>query len=307
MKKIFILLPFLFISILSALVITSPQGDSITYSFEELAKIPRETFTTTRVKAGEVQEDVWTGVRFNQWFNDNTQISYKIIRFESADNYMVSFSKAEFDSLDCWLVFTQNGEPLPENGIRLIFPQLRDMKWIRGLNRVVLEDFSPLKLPARFEFLDKRLKQETLIENPLPFTDTKGYYFADLLPLSARADTHSVILYSSDGIKCSLEYPRHLDGAIIELTDYGFNLKSPRIPDGMWLKDVIYLQIDDWALIKSENLDALITLNRIMDWKLSPDVQFIVNIGGKEEKIPLSDVLAHPEKLANISSFELIP
>ena len=307
MKKIFILLPFLFISILSALVITSPQGDSITYSFEELAKIPRETFTTTRVKAGEVQEDVWTGFRFNQWFNDNTQIPYKIIRFESADNYMVSFSKAEFDSLDCWLVFTQNGEPLPENGIRLIFPQLRDMKWIRGLNRVVLEDFSPLKLPARFEFLDKRLKQETLIENPLPFTDTKGYYFADLLPLSARADTHSVILYSSDGIKCSLEYPRHLDGAIIELTDYGFNLKSPRIPDGMWLKDVIYLQIDDWALIKSENLDALITLNRIMDWKLSPDVQFIVNIGGKEEKIPLSDVLAHPEKLANISSFELIP
>ena len=307
MKKIFILLPFLFISILSALVITSPQGDSITYSFEELAKIPRETFTTTRVKAGEVQEDVWTGVRFNQWFNDNTQISYKIIRFESADNYMVSFSKAEFDSLDCWLVFTQNGEPLPENGIRLIFPQLRDMKWIRGLNRVVLEDFSPLKLPARFEFLDKRLKQETLIENPPPFTDTKGYYFADLLPLSARADTHSVILYSSDGIKCSLEYPRHLDGAIIELTDYGFNLKSPRIPDGMWLKDVIYLQIDDWALIKSENLDALITLNRIMDWKLSPDVQFIVNINGKEEKIPLSDVLAHPEKLANISSFELIP
>lgn len=307
MKKIFILLPFLFISILSALVITSPQGDSITYSFEELAKIPRETFTTTRVKAGEVQEDVWTGVRFNQWFNDNTQIPYKIIRFESADNYMVSFSKAEFDSLDCWLVFTQNGEPLPENGIRLIFPQLRDMKWIRGLNRVVLEDFSPLKLPARFEFLDKRLKQETLIENPPPFTDTKGYYFADLLPLSARADTHSVILYSSDGIKCSLEYPRHLDGAIIELTDYVFNLKSPRIPDGMWLKDVIYLQIDDWALIKSENLDALITLNRIMDWKLSPDVQFIVNINGKEEKIPLSNVLAHPEKLANISSFELIP
>ena len=98
-----------------------------------------------------------------------------------------------------------------------------------------------------------------------------------------------------------------MDCAIIELTDYGFNLKSPRIPEGMWLKDVIYLQIDDWALIKSENLDALITLNRIMDWKLSPDVQFIVNINGKEEKIPLSDVLAHPEKLANISSFELIP
>jgi hypothetical protein len=36
MKKIYILLPFLFISILSALVITSPQGDSITYSFEVL-------------------------------------------------------------------------------------------------------------------------------------------------------------------------------------------------------------------------------------------------------------------------------
>jgi len=307
MKKFFLFLPFMTISILSAIIITGPQGDSLIYSYTELAKIPRETFTTTRVKSGEIQEDIWTGFRFNHWFNDNIQIPYKIIRFESADNYMVSLSKAEFDSLECWLAFTQNGQVLPENGIRLIFPQLRDMKWIRGLNRVVLEDFSPLKLPARFEFLDKRIKQETLIENPPPFSDTKGYYFADLLPLSARNDTHSVVLYSSDGIKCSLEYPRHLKDAIIELTDYGFNLKSPHIPDGMWLKDIIYLQIDDWALIKSDNLDALITLNRIMDWKLSPDVQFIVNIGGKEEKIPLSEVLAYPDKLANITSFELIP
>ena len=214
--QFFLFLPFVTISILSAIIITGPQGDSLIYSYTELAKIPRETFTTTRVKSGEIQEDIWTGFRFNHWFNDNIKIPYKIIRFESADNYMVSLSKAEFDSLECWLAFTQNGQVLPENGIRLIFPQLRDMKWIRGLNRVVLEDFSPLKLPARFEFLDKRLKQETLIENPPPFSDTKGYYFADLLPLSARNDTHSVVLYSSDGIKCSLEYPRHLKDGIIE-------------------------------------------------------------------------------------------
>jgi hypothetical protein len=307
MKKILLFALLLTLSILNAIIITGPKGDSLIYSYTDLAKIPRETFTTTRVKSGEIQEDVWTGFRFNRWLNENIQIPYKIIRFESADNYMVSFSKAEFDSLECWLAFTQNGQPLPDNGLRLIFPQLRDMKWIRGLERIVLEDFSPLKLPVRFEFLDKRLKKETLIDNPPPFTDTKGYYFADLLPLSARKDTHSVVLYSSDGIKCSLEYPRHLDGAIIELTDYGFSLKSPSIPDGMWLKDIIYLQIDDWALIKSDNLDALITLNRIMDWKLSPDVQFIVNIDGKEEKIPLSDVLSHPDKLADINSFELIP
>ena len=306
MKKYFLLL-FSGLSLLAGITVTDPQGVSRTYSYETLAALPRMEFQTVREKDGEIRRDAWQGFRFDAWLKANACEAYKVIRFESADRYMVSFSKTEFDTLACWLTFSQNGETFPEQSLRLIFPGLRDMKWVRGLDRVVLENFDPLKMPTKFEFLDQRLKEETLLQDPPPFVNTKGYYFADLLPLSARGDTCSVVLYSADGMKLALEYPKHLEGAILEATDEGFNLKSPRIPGGMWLKNIIYIQIGDFALIHTGNLDALIALNRIMDWKLSPDVHFVVHKSDGDLKIPLNDLLAKPELLADVQSFELIP
>lgn len=295
------------ISFLGAITVTDSQGVSSSFTYEELAEIPRQEFTTTRVKDGETRSDTWQGFRFDNWLEQFVDKPFSVIRFESPDRYMVSLSKAEFDTLACWLVFASSEEVFPEGSMRVIFPALRDMKWVRDLDRVVLEDFDPLKMPVRFEFLDERLKQETLLDDPAPFTNTKGYYFADLLPLSSRAESFNVVLYSQDGMKLSLEYPLHLEGAILEATDDGLNLKSPQIPGGMWLKNIIYIQIDEFALIHTGNLDALIALNRIMDWKLSPEVHFILHKSGVKEKIPLNDLLAHPELLAEVESFELIP
>jgi len=262
---------------------------------------------TVRYKNGETRRDTWQGFRFDKWFAEKVQQDYTVIRFESTDRYLVSISKAEFDTLECWLVFGQDGKTFADASVRLIFPTLRDMKWVRELDRVVLEDFDPLKMPTRFEFLDKRLDKENLLENPAPFVDTKGYYFQDLLPKSSRTDTFAVVLYSKDGLNLSLEYPKHLEGAIIEVSDDGFNLKSPQIPGGMWLKNIIYIQINDFALINLSNLDALIALNRIMDWKLSPEVQFVIHSGEKTQKIPLNTLLSKPELLADVESFELVP
>jgi hypothetical protein len=181
------------------------------------------------------------------------------------------------------------------------------MKWVRDVDRVVLEAFDPLKMPASFSFLDHKLKKEALLDDPAPFVGIKGYYFADLLPVSARDKECSVLLYSRDGIKLSLDYPKHLLDAVLEATDEGLNLKSPQIPGGMWLKDIIYIQINDFALINSANLDALIALNRIMDWQLSPNVNFMIPMGGAIIKVPLNTLLAHPDYLANVDSFVLEP
>jgi hypothetical protein len=307
MKNYIFLLLLLSASLLGAITVTDPQGATRTFSYKELSAVPRENFTTVREKDGESRKDIWSGFRFDHWLKANLDTPFKIIRFESDDRYMVSLSKAEFDTLVCWLALEQNGKTMPEDELRLIFPDLRDQKWVRGLARIILEDFDPLKMPARFEFLDQRLKSETLIEDPAPFINTQGYYFADLLPLSARKDTVAVVLYSADGMKLALEYPLHLEGAILEATDDGFNLKSPRVPGGMWLKKIIYVQIGDFALIHTGNLDALIALNRIMDWKLSPDVRFVVKRDGTEESIPLNELLADPDKLAGVTSFELVP
>lgn len=292
---------------LNALTVCDTHGWASEFTYAELSSLATDSLATIRSKDGETRRDIWRGFRFDSWLKDILGQPYKIIRFESADRYLVSFSRAEFDTLAAWLAFAQNGETLPEDGLRLIFPALRDQKWIRGLERVVLEDLGPLGLPASFGFLEERLRESPLLQNPEPFTNLNGYYFEALLPVSARGDTFSVIFYSGDGMKLELEYPVHLAGAVIEASDDGFSLKSPRIPGGMWLKDIIYIQFGDTALIKTGHLDALIALNRLLDWQLGPDVSFVVRRGGESASVPLIDVLERPELLLGIESFELQP
>lgn len=307
MKKTLLCLIACSASLLSGITLTDTQGLSHSFSYQDLAALPRQEVSTIREKDGEKRIDTWLGFRFDHWLKTNLEQPFKIIRLESADRYMVSFSRAEFDTLASWLVFSQNGEIFPDEGLRVIFPSLRDMKWVRDLERVVLEDFDPLSMPRRFEFLDDRLGSAALVENPAPFINTQGYYFADLLPLSARADTLGAILYSADGMKLALEYPRHLEGAILEPTDDGFNLKSPVIPGGMWLKNIIYIQLGDFALLEPGNLDALVALNRVLDWKLGPDVHFVVRKEDEAYQISLNDILSDPALLEDALFFELAP
>ncbi|MBP7205939.1 MAG: hypothetical protein KBA54_05415 [Candidatus Cloacimonetes bacterium] len=307
MNKLLICLILGSFTLLGAITVTDTKGFTQSHDYSDLASLPREEFTTVREKEGETRIDTWQGIRFDLWLKANLDKPFKVIRLESADRYMVSFSQAEFDTLASWLVFAQNGKTLPEDQLRVIFPSLRDMKWVRGLDRVVLEDFDPLGMPSRFEFMDARLESAALVVNPEPFINLRGYFFADLLPLSSRQDSLPAILYSADGMKLALEYPRHLEGAILELTDEGFNLKSPVIPGGMWLKNIVYIQLGDFALIHPGNLEALIALNRVLDWKLGPDVHFVVHKEGGDQRITLNDVLASPELLDGALSFELVP
>ena len=292
---------------LNALTVCDTHGWANEFTYAELASLATDSLATVRSKDGETRRDIWQGFRFDSWLKEKLSRPYKIIRFESADRYLVSFSRAEFDTLAAWLAFAQNGEKLPEDGLRLIFPALRDQKWIRGLQRVVLEDLGPLGLPASFGFLDERLRQSPLLQDPAPFTNLNGYYFEALLPVSARNATLNVLFYSGDGMKLELEYPLHLAGAVIEASDDGFSLKSPLIPGGMWLKDIIYIQLGDTALIKSGNLNALIALNSLLDWDLGPQVSFVIRQGEELRSIPLIDVLERPELLAGVESFELQP
>lgn len=293
--------------VLCAITITDSNGQTQEVSRDELAALPRLTFETVREKDGETRRETWQGIRFDTWLESRVKTPFKVIRFESDDRYMVNLSKAEWDSLECWLAFAQGGKEFAGGSMRIIFPALRDMKWVRDIQRIVLEDLDAMGLPKRFEFLDTRLQSIEIKDNPAPFVNTKGYYFKDLLPLSARDSSCNVILYSRDGMKMGLEYPQHLEGAILEVTDDGFNLKSPSIPGGMWLKNIIFIQMNDLALIDIENIDALIALNRVLDWQLSPDVMFVVEQGGTTRKYPLVEILSEPELLKDVTTFSLTP
>lgn len=297
MKKYLCLLIILGVILtLSSLELIDTKGISHYYDNAELYKMEMQEIKTTREKDGIVRLNTWQGFRFDIWLKQQKLGDFATIRFESSDRYQVTLEKAEFDSLESYIVTGQDGVPFEENMLRLIFPALREMQWIKGLERVVLENFQPLIRPRRFYLMQETLKKYTLQQDPKPFVKTQGWFLSDILMDLSEAEEKQVILYSRDGLKQHLTYPLHLEGAILEKTAEGhYNLKSPQIPGGMWMKDIIYLQCDNYALISDDSINQLIRLAKTLHWETTPEMQFRIVFEDGEEVMNFTDALAEPQ------------
>lgn len=291
---------------LNALEIVDTNGFSHIYLNSELHKLQTEELSTTREKDGVVRNNSWQGVRFDKWLQEQNLGPFSSIRFESDDRYLVTITKAEFDTLQSWLVVAQDGVRFDGNSLRLIFPQLREMQWIRNLQRIVLENFSPIPRPEKMMLLKPFLKELKLHNDPEPFIKIKGYYFRDILAKIEENNYYQVILVTRDGLKQNLEYPLHLEGAVLQKTDEGtFNLKSPQIPGGMWIKDIIYLQSGNTALIDQGQMNSLISIAKALDWDYNSDLHFRLHYSSGEEVMAFTDALAEPQVFEGTLYFEL--
>ncbi len=290
----------------NALQVVDARGIVHEYDNADLHKHPTQEIKTTREKDGVVRLNNWAGFRCDLWLKEQNLGKFRTIRFESADRYQVSFDKSEFNALESFLVISQDEKPFENNALRLIIPSLREMQWIRDLQRIVLEDFTPLQRPQRFYLLEDFLAKHKLYPEPKPFVNISGWLFSELLPDLSPLSEKQVILFSRDGLKQSLRYPFHLEGAVLEkASEGGFNLKSPQIPGGMWVKDIIYLQCDAAALISKGSLNRLIELTKTLGWEQNPELSFRIVRPQGEETVPFSDALAEPQMFEGALYFEL--
>ncbi len=297
---------WLFCISLSALQIIDTQGISHDFSNAKLYKHETQELKTSREKDGVVRLNNWEGFRADIWLQQQDLGEYSTIRFESTDRYLVSLTKAEFEAIESYLVIGQDGKRFENNALRLIFPSLREMQWIRNLERIILEDFKPIPRPQRFYLLNTYLADYTLHQEPKPFVKMEGWFFSDLLPELSTDETKQVILYSRDGLKQNLEYPKHLEGAVLEKAEQGtFNLKSPQIPGGMWMKDIVYLQCDSAAIIADNSINSLIELSKVLAWEVNPELKFRIVYKGQEDSIPFGDALSEPQVFQGALYFEL--
>ncbi|MDZ4121354.1 MAG: hypothetical protein U1C33_02970, partial [Candidatus Cloacimonadaceae bacterium] len=240
MKKLLFIFLILMAGKLMCIQIIHDKALITQYSYEFFSNIPRENLTTEVEKKGQTVKNEWKGFRFDKWLLDNGYKEFRHIRFESDDRYMVTLTRYEFEQNECWLVFEQNGTWLDEDNFRLVFPGLRQNFWITGLNRVVLENFEPLQMPKTFALYSRELAKLKLKTDPKPFVDLKAYSFDDLMKNLGMSQAN-IVIYSTDGLKLRLEYPKHLSGAVLEPgQDQILNLKSPQIPGGMWLNDICF-------------------------------------------------------------------
>ena len=291
---------------LNALEVIDNQGISHLYQNAALHQLPTQEVQTTREKDGVVRHNTWQGVHFDKWLAEQQLGSFGMIRFESDDRYLVSFTKAEFDSLESWLVIAQDSVRFDGYGLRLIFPKLREMQWIRNLQRVVLEDFHPLQRPEKFFLLQPSLAKLKLLHEPKPFVKIDGWYLKDLLSQAGSIENQTVVLMSRDGLKLSLNYPQHLEGAVLEKAEKGkLNLKSPLIPGGMWIKDIVYIQMGNTAFLDKDYIGGLINISKILAWETSPDLKFHMFYPKGEEVMAFGDALAEPQAFSGVEYFEL--
>lgn len=308
MRYLLLIILLLLAASLTALVVVDTQGLTREYSYESFFKIQPGEFSTSREKDGVVNTQVWSGIRFDKWLTEQKPGDFARIKFLSRDHYEVSFSKVEWDSLTCWLAYAEDGKVFPKQQFRIIFPFLREMHWVRDVQRVVLENEKDIPMPRKLTSFERFFKEQKLINNPQPFKRLQGYSLDLFLADLSEKPVKDIVAYCADGLIQNLSYPAQLSGAVLELTEDGkYNLKSPQIPGGMWMKDVVYLQCDSMAIIAMKHISKLIPIAKILSWELSPEVKIVLINGSTREEYSLIDALSEPQMLESAEYFELVP
>lgn len=290
----------------NALTVVDIHGQAHEFDNVQLSQLPKEDFETIRERDGVIRRNIWSGFRFDKWMQDKGFIGFTHIRFESEDRYMVRLSGAEMDTLQCWLAFAQDGKDFGKGSMRVIFPQLMEMQWIRDVATVTLESFAPLTMPDCFLFWESELADIELHKNPHPFVNIEGWYLDDLFYASGVDDIISVLMVSRDGHRISLDWPQHLKGAVLEKEGSTINLKSPNIPGGMWMRDIVYMQAGKTAFISRQFSTLLVSLSKDLSWNLSPDTTVMLVEASQQQSIGLHEFLKNPVVNSNVLHFRLL-
>jgi hypothetical protein len=282
---------------LNALDVYDVKGGITKYPLSSLQTEKLVNFETNRHKDGKDIKETWQGIPLQKWLSQHQYTDFQSIRLESTDNYMVRIHKAELDSMPGYLALKKDNKLLDSLEIRVIFPKQRDMFWVRGIQSIFLEDFKPIPHPNQIFIWDTEMASLTFYKELPIFKALSGYEFNEIMRTVFHQDTGSVVIVSRDGLKSRLEYPKHLQDAVLEKMEDGtINLKSPTIPAGMWLKDVIYLQCGPYAVIKHDYLYRLHSLYKLLDWKeITPSEQIIkANVTKQTQRI---DTLTLPDAI----------
>jgi len=62
-----------------------------------------------------------------------------------------------------------------------------------------------------------------------------------------------------------------LKDAVLVLEDGNYDLKSPAMPAGMWIKNLSYIQNDERAILFLQNFETWTEIQKIFDWQNLPE------------------------------------
>lgn len=271
-----------------SLEVYNPGGEMVSYDWDALRQHQLEDFETHRERNEVIVTDSWQGINLQKWLQENKHTAFKSLRFESTDNYMVRISRAEYDSLRGYIALKRDGKWLESRDIRVIFPDLREMYWIRKVDKILLEEYKPAPSPQQIYVWDAvklklELKTKTIYQQ-----EVSGYLFEDVLKDFLQAVEGPIVLYARDGLKNNLDYPQHLKDALLEVGEDGsLNLRSPVLPAGMWLRDIVYLQCGSVAVIRYDFIYMLPALYNALGWSDKTPADTVFRVSDQREEVLL--------------------
>ncbi len=234
--------------------------------------------TTHRNKDGVEKIDNWIGIRISDLLHEYDVTNYDKLCFISSDNYLVRVSKEDLLNNGSILSLVRNGKALDDEHIRLVIPGIRDMFWIQDISTIKAESISDIPFPHTIFFAKPILFKMQIRDELPPFVKVSGFTFPEIMSQAFPYLKDEILVIGKDGVKHSLDFDKYLKNAVLIKNGDSFDLKSPDMPAGMWIKDLAYVQVFDVAMIFQNQFISLIDVNSILNWDSFPE-EVILHIG----------------------------
>lgn len=246
------------------------ENNEYQLTLKEFSRYTQRSFTTQREKDGEIKKDIWEGITVLSLLAEFNIEKYDELKFTSDDNYMVRIKKTDILKHDPILAFKRNGKTLSPEKFRLVIPGMRDMFWIQGVVYIETLNSSKMPFPHTLFIAENILSKKDLQADLTPFVDVSGYHFPQLIEDVFPLIQEEILLMGKDGVQHLLDFQKYLKNAVLVANEGTFNLQSPDMPAGMWVKNIAYVQQFDRAIFFISHFEDLNQIAQLLDWQNIP-------------------------------------
>ena len=238
---------------------------------EDLAEHEQVLWETNRERDGRDRIDWWSGVLLDDILASLQIRNHHQLRFASLDKYQIRLTVEELKDHPALIALKRNDLTLSENNLRLVIPGLRDMFWIQGLDVIQVEDYQQMPLPDVIYFAEDLINEILFKKNSLSDQKERDISFTELISSVYPVLQEEFLLIARDGISHRLDFETYLNSGFLIRDDKGYNLQSPDMPIGMWIKNLAYIQFFDRAIIFRDQFTNLSAVKILLDWSEVPE------------------------------------
>jgi len=240
---------------LHTLQITSSSGETHILTEADTAQFEIVNVTTIREKDNVVREEHWRGIHLTDIMQKYGIAPTSALEFMATDNYLINLKSEEIATYNPIIAIERNDERLTNKQYRLLAKDMPDMLWISNIASVKPFQETQQALPKKIYTHTTILQQIRLNADPKPFVDAKGYSVFDIINLLAPTTNTNIRLMAKDGIEQMLPAGEYFKGAYLMVADGAYNIQAPDMPVGMWLKDVMLIEINGNIIFFYQNVE----------------------------------------------------